>query len=92
MNTSKDHLEQRCPRLGGSVAFHYCRTSGDESLPCWKIFDCWWEYFDVVTLLRTYLPEDVVDRIANTRPKPKITSLVEIIEQAKKNVAAEKGH
>ena len=92
MNKSKDHLEQRCPRLCGSVSFHYCRTCGDESLPCWKIFDCWWEYFDVVTLLRTYLPEDVVDRIANTRPKPKIASLVEIIEQAKKNVAAEKGH
>ena len=92
MNKSKDHLEQRCPRLGGSVTFQYCRTCGDNGLPCWKIFDCWWEYFDVVTFLRTYLPEDVVSQIANTRPKPKITSLVEIIAQAKKNVAAVKEH
>jgi hypothetical protein len=92
MNKSKDHLEQRCPRLGGSVSFQYCRTSGEEGLPCWKIFDCWWEYFDVVTFLRTHLPEDVVDRIANTRPKPKLTSLVEIIAQAQKNVGAKKGH
>ena len=92
MNKSKDQLEQRCPRLGGNVTFQYCRTCGDNSLPCWKIFDCWWEYFDVVTFLRTYLPEDAIDQIANTRPKPKITSLVEIIAQAQKNVAEAKGH
>jgi hypothetical protein len=92
MDTSKDHLEQRCPRLGGSVPFQYCRTSGENDLPCWKIFDCWWECFDVVTFLKTYLPEDVIEQIANTRPKPKITSLVEIIARAQKNVAAVKGH
>jgi hypothetical protein len=90
MAENEDHFEQRCPRLGGSVSFRYCRTCGDEGLPCWKIFDCWWERFDVVAHLKTYLPEDTVNKIANTRPKPKLTSLVEMIEQAKQRVAAGK--
>jgi hypothetical protein len=30
------------------------------------------------------MPEDQFDRLMTTRPKPKITSLVELIEQAKK--------
>jgi len=52
MDTNKDNLEIRCPRLGGPVSFEYCRTNGDEMLPCWKIFDCWWERFDVAAFLK----------------------------------------
>ena len=84
MEESKDHLERRCPRLGGDISFGYCRTSGDNDSVCWKIFDCWWEYFDVVAHLKKYLPEDQFNRILQARPKPKIVSLVELIEQAKK--------
>ncbi|MFC1857861.1 hypothetical protein ACFL9U_07490 [Thermodesulfobacteriota bacterium] len=88
MQLTKDGLEHRCPRLGGTITFGYCRTSGgEEELPCWKIFDCWWEIFDVANYLKQSLPEDKFDRIANTQPKPKIASLLEIIEQAKKNAA-----
>lgn len=90
IDESKECLEIRCPRLGGTVSFNYCRTTGEENLPCWKVFDCWWESFDVVAYLRAYLSEDEIKRIANTKPKPKITSLVELIEKAKQNVAAEK--
>ena len=90
MQLNKDSLERRCPRLGGTITFGYCRTSGgEEELPCWKIFDCWWEIFDVVSYLKQCLPEDKFDRIADTQPKPKVTSLLEMIEQAKKNVAME---
>ncbi len=86
MLESKDSYERRCPRLGGSVSFGYCRASGDNDTACWKIFDCWWERFDVVGHLQTFMPEDKFRIIAEARPKPKMVSLVELIEQAKKRI------
>ena len=38
----------------------------------------------MVRYLKDNLPEDQFNRLMDTRPKPKITSLVELIEQAKK--------
>ena len=90
MDESKDHLERRCPRLGGPVSFHYCRTSGDNHLPCWKTFDCWWEYFDVTDFLKKNMDPDAFGTLTQTKPKPKIVSLVELIEQAKKRTATGK--
>ena len=52
MDENKEYLEQRCPRLGGQVSFGYCRMGTDDGSACWKIFDCWWEYFDVVEYLK----------------------------------------
>ncbi len=84
MEENKDQLERRCPRLGGPVTFRYCRTSGDDDLPCWKVMDCWWEYFDVVAYWKRNLAEEQFTRLVNTKPKPKVTSLVELIEKAKR--------
>ena len=86
MDENVDLLERRCPRLGGPVLFSYCKTSGDNHSICWKIFDCWWESFDVVGYLKKSLPEDKFKNLANSKPKQKIVSLVELIEQAKKRV------
>jgi hypothetical protein len=86
MDKTKDHLERRCPRLGGAVTFKYCRISGDQDLPCWKIFDCWWEYFDIMDYLRQNMPGKSFLRLVQTKPKSKISSLVELIEQAKNRV------
>ena len=83
MDNAFDALERRCPRLGGPISFGYCRTTGEDRLPCWKIFDCWWESFDVVEYLKKSLPEETFHRLVNTKPKPKVLSLVELIEQAK---------
>ena len=83
MNKVFDGLERRYPRLGGPVSFRYCRTNGEDGLPCWKIFDCWWESFDVVEYLKKSLPEDTFKKLVNAKPKPKMVSLVELIEQAK---------
>jgi hypothetical protein len=88
MDHSKDQLIRRCPRLGGPVSFQYCRACSDDGLPCWKTFDCWWEYFDVVAYLKKNLSEENFNRLAGKEPKPKITSLIELIEQAKKRAAA----
>jgi len=70
--------------LGGPVTFGYCRRCGEEHLPCWKVFDCWWESFDVVDFLKSRLSPDQFHRLSQTRPKPKIDSLLELVEQAKK--------
>ena len=87
MDKNVDQLERRCPRLGGPVLFAYCKTSGDDHSVCWKILDCWLECFDVVGHLKKILSEDEFKELANKKPKPKIVSLVELIEQARKRVS-----
>lgn len=84
MRNTQGSLVRRCPRLGNPVPFDYCEVCGDEQQPCFKILDCWWEHFDVVRYLKDNLPEDQFNRLMAARPKPKVTSLVELIEQAKK--------
>jgi hypothetical protein len=81
-----DPLQRRCPRLGGTVHFAYCRRQGEDGLPCFKVFDCWWEVFDVVGFLRSRLDAADFQRIASARPKPKIASILEIVEEAKKRL------
>ena len=81
---AKQNLERRCPRLGGSVPFNYCMVVGEDKQPCFKVVDCWWEAFDIVRYLHDNLSEDQFNRLMNARPRPKIVSLVELIEQAKK--------
>lgn len=83
MSENKDQIERRCPRLGGPVPFGYCRMNGDDHSVCWKILDCWWEYFDVVAYLQQSLPEEKFNQLVHAKPKPKIVSLVELMEQAK---------
>lgn len=78
-----DDLERRCPRLGGEVAFNYCKVGGDGKMPCFKVFDCWWERFDVVAHMKACLSPDAFDTLAAHRPPPdKMTSLVDLIRQA----------
>lgn len=86
-NDSKDHHERRCPRLGGPVSFEYCRGCGENKSFCWKVIDCWWEHFDIVAYLKDNLPEDKVAALMDAKPKPKITSLVELIAQAEKRTS-----
>jgi hypothetical protein len=86
MLTDHDRLLQRCPMLGHEVAFSYCRQPGQET-PCRKIFDCWWETFDIQTFVGDNYPEEIPNAITQP-PKPKMLSLIEIIEQARKNSSA----
>ncbi len=83
MDSRKDHLKRRCPRLGNDVSFAYCRTSGEQATCCFKIQDCWWESFDVCAYLQRQLTEEAYTALVQTRPKPKVTSLIELIEKAK---------
>jgi hypothetical protein len=77
-----DDRQRRCPRIGGPVEFSYCRTCGDGGGYCFKVLDCWWEIFDVEKHLRETLSEVQIAALAAKRPKPKVTSLVEMIAAA----------
>ena len=90
MNVNEKGFRKRCPRLGGPVSFVYCRDSAGEGLPCWKIFECWWEHFDVTAYMKAYLSKEDYNRLVQMKPKPKMLSLVELIEQARSNVQQQK--
>jgi len=82
-NSKYDHLEIRCPRLGGEVTFSYCRVEGG-NLPCPRILICWHPYFPVEAYLRKHLTQTQWDRLFNQPPKDKMATLVELIAAAKK--------
>ena len=83
MNT--DDLEIRCPRLGGPVPFTYCEKTGDNGQPCFKVMDCWWQHFDVVAYLKKKLPAEDLASLMDRQPRPKLTGILELIEQARRN-------
>ncbi len=78
-----DQKERRCPRLGSTVSFAYCTQCGDPAGACFKILDCWWEYFDVVSEMKSRLTPEAFKRLQEPKPPDKICSLLEIIEKAK---------
>ena len=73
----------RCPRLGHQVNYSYCRKE-NQGLPCFKALDCWHEHFLIEELLRKELTAEEWKNIFERRPKPKLLSLLELIEEAKK--------
>lgn len=74
----------RCPRLGHQINFSYCRSE-NYGLPCFKTLDCWHPYFDVHTYLQKTMNEDEFQKVFLSTTKPKVISLVDLIEQAKKD-------
>ena len=78
-----DHLEIRCPRLGGEVTFFYCRRERD-NLPCPRIIECWEVYFPVEKYLSSKLSPEEWECCFNQVPKNKVMTLIELIEAAKK--------
>jgi hypothetical protein len=78
-----DHLEIRCPRLGGAVTFAYCRQEGG-AMPCFRIITCWHPFFPVEQHMKENMTADSWDNFVCHMPKGKITTLIELIEEAKK--------
>ncbi len=81
--TQHDHRPLRCPKLGHEVQFTYCRCHAGE-LPCNKIFDCWWQSFDITAFIKEHYTKDHIKKII-APPKPKMTSLIEMIQQAQRH-------
>ena len=83
MKTSYDHKLIRCPKLGDEMTFAYClHEAGD--LPCARIIPCWQAAFDVAALLRECMTPAAWERFTGAQPKDKMTSLIELIENAKR--------
>ena len=78
-----DEKTRRCPMLGHDLTFSYCRQPGRE-IPCSKIFDCWWERFDIANFMRSNYPSETIAEILKPK-QPKAASLIEIIQRAQKN-------
>ncbi|OQX65883.1 MAG: hypothetical protein B5M55_02390 [Desulfococcus sp. 4484_242] len=78
-----DDYTIRCPRLGQQISFSYCRTE-NRGLPCFKTLDCWYSHFHVEAFLKEALTPEEWEKAFSSPPKPKLISLVELIEQAKK--------
>jgi len=76
-----DHRVRRCPVLGHDVAFSYCRAPGS-NLPCRRIFDCWWETFDIEGFVRRHYDDADIEKILAPKDH-KMVTLVELIEKAK---------
>ena len=77
-----DSRTRRCPLLGHDVAFSYCRVPGQDT-PCRKIFDCWWDSFDVGQFMESHYDAETLKRVL-APPKSKTASLVDLIERARK--------
>jgi hypothetical protein len=73
----------RCPRLGHPIYFSYCRRENN-GLPCFKTLDCWHEHFLVAEFLSEEIAPQQWTILFESPPKPKILSLVEMMEQARK--------
>ena len=80
----QDEFQIRCPRLGHQIPFSYCRIENN-GLPCFKTLDCWYQYFQVEDFLKKELSEEEFKKISRKQVKPKVLSLLEMIEQAKKS-------
>ena len=78
-----DDNQIRCSRLGHHLAFSYCRVE-NKGLPCFKIMDCWYEHFMIEDFLRKELNTEEWEKVFNRPTKPKVLSLLELIQEAKK--------
>jgi len=76
-------MKIRCPKLGHEVDFSYCRRENN-GLPCTRTILCWSSYFDVESFLRNELSEEEWNKVFESPLQPKIITLLELIEKAKK--------
>ncbi len=82
-NPPYEEVQIRCPKLGGQVAFEFCRVESRE-FPCARALACWGYYFDVETYFRRKLsPNDFEKCFVQPQPS-KVCTLIELIEKARK--------
>ena len=82
MDLQFDNEEIYCRKLGHHLAFKYCRTER-EGFPCAKIYDCWFERLPIEEFIRDNYSETEAAAIS-APAAPKVATLFDLIEQAKK--------
>ncbi|MDD5711498.1 MAG: hypothetical protein PHY31_01935 [Smithellaceae bacterium] len=86
MMEKKDDYQKmitRCPKLGHELEFSYClKEEGD--LPCPRIVKCWQDYLPIEEYLKEFFSPEDWERFQKREPKDKMTTLLELIDLAKK--------
>ena len=72
----------RCPRLGDTVPFRYCRTVNG-GLPCPTILACWQERFDIAAFLEANYDAETLRKILHQDRPGKAAQLVDLIRKAR---------
>ncbi|MDR3556049.1 MAG: hypothetical protein P4L55_14925 [Syntrophobacteraceae bacterium] len=83
-----DQLWIRCPRLGGEAPFTYCLREGG-NLPCHRIVVCWQPYFPIEKYLKARLSPQQWQEFEGKRPKERLASILELIDEAKRSTQTE---
>lgn len=78
-----DSFQIRCPKLGHQIHFSYCRKE-NFGLPCFKALQCWYPHFKVKVYFLEKLSLEEWREAFEKPVKPKVQSLMELIEQAEK--------
>ncbi|MFO7884253.1 MAG: hypothetical protein R6U68_05470 [Desulfobacteraceae bacterium] len=77
-----------CRMLGHDVPFSYCRKVRD-GLPCFRVLDCWFQKFPVQEFIsNNYSVKE--QAIIFEQPQNKVTTLIDLIERAKSNMAKQR--
>ena len=76
-----DHVEVRCPKLGGEVTFGYCRLLQD-GLPCRRALVCFEFKFPVDIYFQQVLKEETYTRIFTSVPENRVERLMNTVAQA----------
>ena len=77
-----DKEKIHCRMLGHELTFAYCRQTASTQ-PCRKIFDCWFERFDIEKFMRENFSEQQIKEILKP-PKSKTANIIELIQKAAK--------
>ena len=86
MKTKFDSEKIYCRKLGHYLTFKY-RREENLKLPCGKILDCWYDKIYIHEYLREYYKNNDLNYLYKSQT-PKITSILNLIEEAKKRAAS----
>jgi hypothetical protein len=81
-----DNHEIYCRKLGHHLYFSYCRKENIGE-PCSKIMSCWSQRIDISGFLKNH-HADFLKSQDEMSQKPKIASIIDIINQVKSNHSA----
>lgn len=82
MKTKHDEKTMRCRMLGQQIPFGYCRTCNN-SIPCKKIYDCWFQAFDIEKFINEHYSQETIAKI-KTPNQGRMSIIYDILKKHKK--------
>ncbi len=84
----EDDFTIRCPRLGHPIP-PPPPPPPHPPIPCFKTLDCWFSHFKVDEFFAEKMDPKDFKKTFSKPSQPKVLSLMDLIEQAKKNTKKE---